>query len=108
MSNVWLEQLKSEIRLYLDNLSEFERVAEELNQKHSAKVTEIEEMLFEKYKSLRIVELKFELNEFVFSDSAIDVQSEGTEEIDNSVVREYETIKKECNSVSFDVSKFLK
>lgn len=40
MSNVWLEQLKSEIRLYLDNLSEFERVAEELNQKHSAKVTE--------------------------------------------------------------------
>lgn len=108
MSNVWLEQLKSEIRLYLDNLSEFERVAEELNQKHSAKVTEIEEMLFEKYKSLRIEELKFELNEFVFSDIAIDVESEGTEEIDNSVIREYETIKKECNSVSSEVSKISK
>ena len=40
MSNVWLEQLKSEIRLYLDNLSEFERVVEELNQKQSAKFTE--------------------------------------------------------------------
>ena len=40
MSNVWLEQVKPEIRLYLDNLSEVERVAEELNYKHAPKFTE--------------------------------------------------------------------